>query len=222
MAIFRRIADMLSANLNDLIERIEDPEALLRQAVREMEEAVEQTMSAAAQSIAGERLMTRQVQEHRDRCAALLDRARNLVAQQDDAGARRLLEDRRRSDKLAAALEDQLAATREQNARLRRQLDALRLRLAEARQTMHVQIARNRAAAAQRRFSADALQLNCGAGAFEKFDRLSQRIDRNDAEAEAYLELSGAGLGSVDDGANEVDAELAALKEQTPASLRGG
>ena len=216
MAIFRRIADMLSANLNDLIERIEDPEALLRQAVREMEEAVEQTMSAAARSIASERLLTRQLEEHRLRSAELLERARELVCQQDDVGARRLLEDRRRSDKLAAALEDHLAAAREQNARLRRQLDALRLRLAEARQTMHVQIARNRAAAAQRQFSADALQLNCGAGAFERFDRLRERIDRKDAETEAYLELSGAGIGSIDGGAGEVDAELAALKEQIP------
>jgi hypothetical protein len=35
MAIFRRITDMLTANVNDLIERIEDPESLLRQAVRQ-------------------------------------------------------------------------------------------------------------------------------------------------------------------------------------------
>ena len=219
MAIFRRIADMLSANLNDLIERIEDPEALLRQAVREMESAVEQTMSAAAKSIASERLLTRQVEDYRRQSAVLLERAKDAVAQQDDRGARELLAERRRYEQLAGALDDQLVSTRAQNSRLRRQLDALRLRLAEARQTMHVHIARNRASRAQRELATDAWQLHCGDAAFERFDRLCGRIERSDAETEAYLELAGAGAGRFNAAETEVDAELAALKEQVGVQM---
>jgi phage shock protein A len=191
MPIFRRIADMLSANVNDLIERIEDPESLLRQAVREMEAAVEQTMNAAARSIASERLLTRQIEDHRKQSTDLLNRAREAVARRDDPRARLLLSERRRRDELAAALDDQLTTARTQNARLRRQLDALRIRLSEARQTLHLHIARNRAARAQRQVAADALHVNGSTDAVQRFDRLCARIDRTEAESQAYLELAG-------------------------------
>src|SRR5262245_25190156 len=114
MPIFRRVADMLSANLNDLIERFEDPESLLRQAVREMEAAVDQTMAAAARSIASERLLSRQIDEHRRHSELLHARARDAVARQDDAGARSLLAERRRHDDLAVVLEDQLSQIQKQ------------------------------------------------------------------------------------------------------------
>lgn len=218
MAIFRRITDMLTANVNELVERIEDPEALLRQAVREMEAAVEQTMSAAARSIASERLLSRQVAEHRRQSAALLDTARGAVARQDDSLARSLLADRRRHDDLAAALDDQLTAARTQNARLRRQLDALRLRLAEARQTMHLHVARNRAAAAQRHLATDAFRLDVSDDAFSRFDRLRERIDRTAEESQAWLELAGACPAGEDAAETAVERELATLKQEFAAT----
>jgi len=219
MPLFRRITDILTANVNDLVDRFEDPESLLRQAVREMESAVEQTMNAAARSIASERLLSRQIDEHRQHSSALRNRAREAVATGDEARARTLLADRRRHDDLAAALNDQLNAARSQNARLRRQLDALRLRLAEARQAMHLHIARNRAAEAQRALAVDTYRSNSPANAFDRFDRLRDRIDRADAESQAWLELAGESLADDDAGDAAIECELAALKaELTTAS----
>lgn len=217
MPIFRRVADMLSANLNDLIERFEDPESLLRQAVREMEAAVDQTMAAAARSIASERLLASQIEEHRQHSTVLHNRARDAVARHDDDGARSLLAERRRHDDLAAVLGDQLSEIQKQNSRLRRRLDGLRARLSEARQTMHLHIARNRAARAQREFAADAFQINTGSEAWQRFDRMRDRIDRADAESRAYLELTGE--YAANDAVTEagIDVELAALKEQLAA-----
>lgn len=218
MPIFRRITDVLTANVNDLIERIADPEALLRQAAREMEAAVEQTMSAAARSIAGERLLSRQIAVHRRQSAALHDAARSAVAHHDDSHARALLADRRRHDDLAAALDDQLVAARTQNARLRRQLDALRLRLSEARQSMHLHIARNCAAAAQRQLATDAFRVDVTSDAFSRFDRLRERIDRTEEESRAWLELSGACDQGADAAESAVEQELAALKQEFAAT----
>lgn len=209
---------MLSANLNDLIERFEDPESLLRQAVREMEAAINQTMAAAARSIASERLLARQIEEHRRHSDLLHARARDAVTRHDDAGARSLLAERRRHDDLAAVLEEQLSEIQKQNTRLRRRLDGLRARLSEARQTMHLHIARNRAARAQRAFAIDSYEINCGTDAWQRFDRLRDRINRADAESLAYLELTGD--YAADDSTTEarIDADLAALKQQLTAA----
>lgn len=218
MPIFRRIADILSANVNDLIDRFEDPEAMLRQAVREMEEGVEQTMSAAAKSIAGERLLAKQLEEQRRQGEQQQSRARAAVTRHDDAAARLALAARARHDKLAAALADQLAAARTQNARLRRQLDALRVRLAEARQTMHVYIARNRAAQAQRQVAADALHVDGTSEPFHRFHHLCGRIERTEAESQAYFELTGDLEADFETGDADLELELAALKrEAAPA-----
>jgi phage shock protein A len=219
MPIFRRIADILSANVNDLIDRFEDPESMLRQAVREMEAAVEQTMNAAAKSIASERLLARQLEEHRRQSGRCHERAKVALSRQDDAAARAALSAKAGHDKLAAALEDQLASAGKHNSRLRRQLDALRVRLAEARQTMHVYIARNRAAQAQRRFATDAVRVDHATDAMSRFDRVRGRIERSEAEAQAYVELTGD-VPDTDETDADVELQLAALKQEIGASSR--
>ena len=40
MGIFKRIKDMISANINDLLEKFEDPEHVIDQMIKEMEETI--------------------------------------------------------------------------------------------------------------------------------------------------------------------------------------
>jgi phage shock protein A len=214
MPLFRRIADILSANLNELVDRFEDPETMLRQAVREMETAVEQTMDAAAKSIASERLLVRQLDEHRRASERCFERARGAVGQGDDDAARAALAAKAGHDKLAVALEDQIAAARRHNARLRRQLDALRVRVAEARQTMHLLIARNRAARTQRQFAIDTECLHAGSNALHRFNHYCGRIERTEAEAHAWVELIGDDTFDPAAADADVELQLAALKQE--------
>ena len=221
MPIFRRITDILSANVYDLVERFEDAEAMLRQAVREMEAAVEETMNAAARSIAAERMLVRQLKVQRDRSRQAWNTARESISGGDDTAARRALETRERHEKLAQALEDQRDAAAAHNQKLRRQLDGLRVRLEEARQTMHVLIARNQAARSQRQLVSERLQ-TCGANdAFVRFDRLSERIERQEAESQAYLELAGDLQTAEGEPSRDIDVQLAALKEEIAAETAG-
>ena len=50
MGVFKRISDIISANLNDLTEGFEDPERMLKQAVREMEETIAEVTAPDGQS----------------------------------------------------------------------------------------------------------------------------------------------------------------------------
>ena len=59
MRLFQRIGDIIAANLNDLVDRFEDPEVMLKQAIREMETMIESATGGAARAIAGERLLAR-------------------------------------------------------------------------------------------------------------------------------------------------------------------
>ena len=64
MGIFRRTADIFAANLNDLVDRFEEPERMLRHALREMEALAGATSAAVARSIATEKVLAKSRAEH--------------------------------------------------------------------------------------------------------------------------------------------------------------
>ena len=70
MRLFPRIGDIIAANLNDLVDRFEDPEVMLKQAIREMETMIEAATGGAARAIAGERLLARDLADHERKAGA--------------------------------------------------------------------------------------------------------------------------------------------------------
>jgi phage shock protein A len=214
MGIFRRINDIISANLNDLVERFEDPEAMLRQAVREMDDVIATTSAAAARSIAAEKLLTKELDAQRERSAAWQRRAEAAVLAADDVLARQALVRRREHESLMRALEEQRASTQAANARLRRQIAAMYARRAEGGRKLATLAARRTAARAR-------MHGGCGTSAveaFARFDRLSERIELAEAEADALVELDHGGdewltrLDAEED-SRAIDAELAEMRK---------
>ncbi|NIQ98868.1 MAG: phage shock protein A, partial [Gemmatimonadales bacterium] len=55
MGIFRRVSDILTANVNDLLDRAENPEKMIKQVIREMEEAVQGARRNVAQVMANQK-----------------------------------------------------------------------------------------------------------------------------------------------------------------------
>jgi len=189
MTLFRRASDILTANLNEWIERWEDPERMLKQLVRELEQACEVAMEATAKAIANERLLERQREAHRIRVELLQERARDAVVRGDEAAARNALATRLRQETRLSACEVQQQAAARESSRLRRQLDVLRSRLTEAKQTMHVYIARQQLAESRQTLARLTAGLIVGNEVWGGFDRMRERVDRADAETTALLEL---------------------------------
>ena len=98
--LFQRIGDIIAANLNDLVDRFEDPEVMLKQAIREMETMIESATGGAARAIAGERLLARDLADHERKALRWNGRAEKAVLQGDDDLARQAiaLRTRARSD----------------------------------------------------------------------------------------------------------------------------
>jgi phage shock protein A len=222
MGIFRRTGDIIAANLNDLVDRFEDPETMLRQALREMDAAIEAASTAAARSLAAEKLLARELAHHEREAAQWQARAAAAVAAGDDELAKRALLRRREHDDLAGALCEQLAAAGDANGRLRRQLDAMHAKRAEAARKLATLAARHAVAQARRRLhSRGAAALDTGA--FARFDRLRAKVERAEAEADAISELVGADLSErfaqdASRAADFLDVELAKLKQSARES----
>lgn len=212
MGLLKRMSGLVTANLSDLIDQCEDPEKMLKQAVRDMETALGQLMDGAARAIAHHRLLSRQLSEQREavsRCAKLAEAA---VARHDDEAARSELLRKAEHQRLVDALSRQVTMADALDQRLRRQVMAMRIRLAEARRKLVDITARNRAAAAQRKFVEHLPDETCAGRAWSSFDTMCARVEQSEAETEALLELLGEpdAVAPLD---TEVEAELRALKE---------
>ncbi|CAN5765568.1 PspA/IM30 family protein [soil metagenome] len=220
MRLFRRVSDILSANLNDLVDRFEDPEVMLKQAIREMETSISPATAATARAIAHERLLAQEQGEHDRQVEHWQFRAELAVEAGDDNLARRALARKQEHEALAGALREQWSSARQLSLSLRRQLEAMRAKHAEARRLLAGLTARARAAEASlalRGFVSDSGTVTNG---FARFEQLRGRVELAEAEAVALLDLHTESAEELEsafmsrEADRRIEAELLALKER--------
>ena len=220
MGIFRRVNDIISANLNDMVDRFEDPEKMLKQAIREMEETIEEATAAAAKAIASEKLLANDLAEHERQAGEWLQRAEQAVKAADDELARQALRRKQEHEKLAQALREQSAAAGETGQTLRRQVEAMKAKHAEARRKLATLTARSKAAHARRQLQTVGTGFKLRTDAFSRFDRMREKVELAEAEADALTELHAGGDEPVvarferRDEELSIEAELAAIKQK--------
>ena len=88
MALLDRVSTLLRANLNDLVEKAEDPEKLLKQIVLDMENQLLQVKTQVAIAIADEHLLRKKLKENEDKHAEWMRKAELAVDKKDDTLAR--------------------------------------------------------------------------------------------------------------------------------------
>ena len=91
MRLLKRIGEVLTANLNELVEQCENPERMLKQAIRELEANVGLSLDAAARSIAHQTLLSRRFDQEQREIDACHKAAEKAVRHEDDRAAREAL-----------------------------------------------------------------------------------------------------------------------------------
>jgi phage shock protein A len=211
MRLFKRIGDIISANLNDITEQYEDPEKMLKQAIREMEASIEEATAETAKAMASQKLMAKELTGNESQARQWQDRAAQAVEAGDDALARKALGRKQEHDKLAAALHDQVVASDEASQTLRRQLEGMKAKLAEAKRSLATLSARKKAADFRKKMELSTPEGGCTVddNAFAKFDRLREKVEQAEAEADALAELRRSGAPELRPAAEAVPDDLA-------------
>ena len=223
MRLFQRIGDIIAANLNDLVDRFEDPEVMLKQAIREMETMIEEATGAAARAIAGERLLAKDLADHERKAQRWHARAEEAVRQGDDDLARQAIARAHEHEAMARALVEQRSSAEQTAQALRRQVSAMKAKQAEARRKLASLSARRQVAETSRALRGMGAPFAHGANGFARFERMHRQIEQAEAEAQALAELHEGSESSLEaeaasrEQARRVEAELAAIKER----LRG-
>jgi phage shock protein A len=187
MGIVSRVSDIIAANLHGLLDRAEDPEAMLAHVIREMEDGLSRARRLAAVAIAAERGLRRERDDHHARADHWKGRAREALAAGQEELARRALARKQDHDALARGLDEQCAEAARANQSARAALHALEVRLVDVCGRQRSLLARHRVAQVRVEMHR---QMGVGLadyGASQTwFDRLTRRADELAAEAELH------------------------------------
>ena len=91
MALLERVATLVRANLNDLIDKAEDPEKMIKQVILDMQNQLLQVKTQVAIAIADQHLLAKKHQENEDKVAEWTRKAELAVSKKDDELARAAL-----------------------------------------------------------------------------------------------------------------------------------
>ena len=188
MAVLERVATLVRANLNDLIDRAEDPEKMIKQVIIDMENQLLQVKTQVAISMADHHLLQKKQAEQADKTAEWMRKAELAVDKGHDDLARAALERYQSYTKMADGYTQQVADQKQQVDALRRALGQLEQKLIEARQKSDVLIAQHRRARALE-CASDAQLVMTGTGPAAGFDRMQRKVMHTEAASQAKSEL---------------------------------
>lgn len=226
MGIFSRLGTLIKSNLNDLINRAEDPEKMLTQVLLDMQQQLVEAKKAVAIAIADEKKLQKQYNVELDKEKQWERKAMLAVRAGNDDLARQALTRKREHEDIANQFQQQWIAQKGAVDKLKDALRLLNNKIEEAKRKKNILVARKKRAEAQNQI-ANTMQGLGDTSAFDTFERMSDQINLLEAEAEAGAELAGelsgdsleakflalesGGEGGEDDDLNELKAKMGML-----------
>jgi phage shock protein A len=188
MALLDRVATLVRANLNDLIDRAENPEKMLKQVILDMENQFMQVKTQVAIALADLHLLEKKKKDNIDKHAEWMRKAELAVDKKDDELARAALERAMSFQQLTDSFDQQIADQETQVEALKAALKKLELKLSEARGKADLLIAQHRRSRAVSR-AADAQLAPDGEN--RTFDRMRSKVAHAEALGRAKGEIIG-------------------------------
>lgn len=226
MGIFSRLGTLIKSNINDLVTKAEDPEKMLNQVLLDMQQQLVEAKKAVAVAIADEKKLQKQYNSELEKAKEWERKAMVAVRAGDDELARQALMRKQEHEGISGQFQKQWIAQKQAVDKLKDALRLLNNKIEEAKRKKNILVARKKRAEAHKQIATTMHGLT-ESSAFDTFDRMAQRIDMLEAEAEAsselagelsgdtleskFLQLESGGHGTEDDALLELKAKMGLL-----------
>lgn len=220
MSVLTRFADIMSANINALLDKAENPEKMIDQTLRNLREDLAQVKKETANVMANEKSAKRKVEEYQVEVDKYNNAAVNAVSQGNDDDARTLLEKASVMEATLAEYQKNYQVAHDNAEKMRQMHDKLVVDIEslDSRRDM----IKAKVATAKARDTANKIMSGTAnsASSIEAFNRYEAKADKMLDAAEAMAELNKKPVDAAETladkyaGANavDVDAKLAAIK----------
>jgi phage shock protein A len=214
MSILDRVGLLIRSNINDLLDRAEDPEKVINQLIIDMNNQLVEVRKQVAGAIADENQLHDKYEENQSKANDWEEKARLAVTKSQDDLAKEALTRRNNFQQTADGFRAQWQEQSAQVAQLKGALESLTAKVQEAETKRDLLIARSRRAKAETNIR-ETLQGIDKTGAISDFERMEDRVSRQEAEAKALNQLETDDIEERFkklESDSDVDSQLAELK----------
>ena len=214
MGALSRMANVVRAEVNEVLNRIEDPKKMVRQMIWDMQAEVDDALAAVAHAIANERVLDRRLAQKREEAALWTRKAEAAVDAGEEELARKALVQKVAADEAIDALQKARAEAEVATQTLKDRAADLKAKLATARTQQGVLALRMRASRARRDVAMVDVQ------ARSRYDEFVDEVTHDEVAAEVYAEMAASDDGQLKEEFDRleqkqrVEAEIQALKEK--------
>ncbi len=183
MGVFTRVRDIINANINAMLDHAEDPEKMVKQIIREMEDTLIEIKANCAASMATKKKIRRDLDIVLDHVKNWESKAQLAVDKGREDLAREALQEKRRYVERADSLEDELEQAKNLVTQCQSDIMQLEDKLGAAREKQRMLVQRHRNAQTMKKAQQNIRRFDTS-DAFHKFEAFQQRIDRMEADAD--------------------------------------
>ncbi|MBO5474752.1 MAG: PspA/IM30 family protein [Lachnospiraceae bacterium] len=224
MGIMTRFKDIMAANVNALLDRAEDPEKMIDQYLRNLEQDFAKVKAETASIMAEEKSAKRKLDECDAEMTRMTEYAKKAVAAGNDSEAKQFLTRKADLAQKRVVLEQNYTLACDNSAKMRQMHDKLAGDIASLKSKREMLKAKVKVAQTQKKINEMGSGMADAGSNMAAFDRMEDKVNKMLDEANAMSELNQSAQGSsieelarkydAQTGNSAVDDELAALKAQ--------
>lgn len=224
MGIMTRFKDIMAANFNALLDRAEDPEKMIDQYLRNLEQDFAKVKAETASIMAEEKSAKRKLDECDEEIARMTEYAKKAVMAGNDGEAKQFLTKKAELTEKRIVLEQNYTLACDNSAKMRQMHDKLAGDIATLKSKRDMLKAKVKVAETQKKINQMGSGLEDAGNNMAAFDRMEDKVNKMLDEANAMSELNASSEGNsieelakkydAQSGNSAVDDELAALKAE--------
>ncbi|RKF19819.1 phage shock protein PspA [Alginatibacterium sediminis] len=206
MSIFTRLADVINANLSNLLDKAEDPQKMLRLIIQEMEDTLIEVRSSTAKVLADKKQLLRKIDSLKQRQDEWQSKAELAIGRGREDLAKAALIEKNRLGHDITVQQQELGLVDDALAQLQDEIEKLEAKLRESRNRQDAMLARQKTA--HNRYAVrqqlDSTRL---AKTREKFEQFQAKIDHLEAKAESFGQVSAPEANDLEREFEQLQAE---------------
>ena len=219
MGILDRLSTIVKANVNDLLDKAEDPEVMLDQYIRELESGVNEAREELVNAMADEKRLAAKLEERKRQVRTWEERAEQAVRLGKEETARSALGAARAYEEEAASTAAAWEAQKEKTAELQDGYGQIEKKLATIKAERDALLAKHKTTHAKEKLTTARASAGKATAAIKGIERVKERLEQEAAKAEAREEIAAMSTAVRQAEKNQVDLELEARLEELRAKI---